>query len=157
MVSTALRRSEASGLALADIDGDRVLVRHGKGGRTREVWLPTSAQAALVEWIRVRGNAPGPLFLRSRGPGASAGRLGGEAVNQVLARRATAAGTGHCTAHTLRRTALTSLLESGELDLAAVQQVAGHANPQTTTAYDCRRPKAAGLAAARAMERLLCA
>jgi integrase len=73
----------------------------------------------------------------------------------VLARRASAAGIGHCTAHALRRTALTSLLETGELDLAAVQRIAGHADAQTTTMYDCRRPRAAGLAAAGAMERLL--
>ncbi len=157
MVSTAVRRAEASGLDLADIDGDRVVVRHAKGGRTRDVWLPPIAQAALLEWIRVRGESPGPLFLRSRGPGAQAGRLGGWAVNQVLARRASAAGIGHCTAHALRRTALTSLLETGELDLAAVQRIAGHADAQTTTMYDCRRPRAAGLAAARAMERLLSA
>jgi hypothetical protein len=45
-------------------------------------------------------------------------------------------------------------LES-DLDLAAVSQVAGHANTQTTAIYDCRRPRAAGLAAAEAMERLL--
>jgi integrase len=155
MVSTALRRAEASALELADVDGDRVVVRHGKGGRTREVWLPPTAAAALYDWIRVRGDAGGPLFLRSRGPGARAGRLGGKAVNQVLARRARAAGIGHCTAHTLRRTALTSLLETGDMDLSAVSQVAGHANTQTTAMYDCRGPRAAGLAAAKAMERLL--
>jgi len=155
MVSTGLRRAEASALELDDVDGDRVLVRRGKGGRAREVWLPPTARAALLDWIRVRGDVLGPLFLRSRGPGAGRKRLGGEAVNQVLARRATAAGIRHCTAHTLRRTTLTSLLETGELDLASVQQVAGHANVQTTTAYDCRRPRAAGLAAANAMERLL--
>ena len=40
-------------------------------------------------------------------------------------------------AHTLRRTALTALLES-DLDLAAVSQVAGHANTQTTAMYDER-------------------
>ena len=155
MVSTAVRRAEASQLELADVDGDRVVVRHGKGGRAREVWLPPSARAALLDWIRVRGDVLGPLFLRSRGPGAGRKRLGGEAVNQVLARRARTAGIAHCTAHTLRRTTLTALLETGELDLASVQQVAGHANVQTTTAYDCRRPKLAGLAAANAMERLL--
>ena len=155
MVSTGLRRAEASTLELDDVDGDRVLIRRGKGGRAREVWLPPTAKAALLDWIRVRGDVPGPLFLRSRGPGAGRKRLGGEAVNQVLGRRARTAGIAHCTAHALRRTTLTALLETGELDLASVQQVAGHANVQTTTAYDCRRPKLAGLAAANAMERLL--
>jgi integrase len=156
MVSTAARRSEAAQLALADFDAvsGRIVVRHAKGGRTRELWLPPSALGALLQWIRIRGDWPGPLFPRSRGPGAGAGRLSGEAVNQLLARRARAAGIGHCTAHTLRRTALTALLDS-DLDLASVSQVAGHANTQTTAMYDCRLPRAAGLAAAKAMERLL--
>ena len=154
MVSTAVRRSEAAHLDLCDVDSGRVVVRHAKGGRTRELWLPPSALKALVRWIRIRGDWPGPLFPRSRGPGAGHNPLSGEAVNQVLVRRARAAGIGWCTAHTLRRTALTALLDS-DLDLASVSQVAGHANPQTTAIYDCRRPRAAGLAAARAMERLL--
>jgi integrase len=154
MVSTALRRSEAAHLDLLDVDGDRLTVHHAKGGRTREVWLSPSALHALAQWILRRGDWPGPLFPRLRGPGAGAGRLSGEAVNQVLARRAGTAGIGHCTAHALRRTALTALLDS-DLDLASVSQVAGHANPQTTATYDCRPKRAAGLAAARAMERLL--
>jgi len=57
MVSTAVRRSEASQLELDDVDGDRVVVRHGKGGRRREVWLPPTAQCALLDWIRVSGDA----------------------------------------------------------------------------------------------------
>jgi integrase len=154
MVSTAVRRSEAAHLDLNDVDGNRVTVRWAKGGRTREVWLPPSSLKALLEWIHIRGDFAGPLFPRLRGVGAGHGRMSGEAVNQVLARRARAAGLGHHTAHTLRRTALTALLED-HLDLASVQQIAGHANPQTTTLYDCRRPKSAGLAAAEAMERLL--
>ncbi len=154
MVSTAARRSEAAHLDLVDLDGDRVVIRHAKGGRTREVWPAPSALLALMQWIRVRGDWPGPLFPRFRGRGAGGGRLSGEAVNQVLARRARAAGIGQWTAHALRRTALTALLE-GDLDLASVSQVAGNASTQTTAMYDCRRPRAAGLAAAEAMERLL--
>ena len=56
-----------------------------------------------------------------------------------------------CTPHDLRRSFVSSALESGA-DLAMVQALAGHASPVTTARYD-RRPEAAKLAAREARSR----
>jgi integrase len=59
-----LRRTEAVGLDLADVDPESgaVTVRRGKGRRARLAYLPSGGRAALSAWLAVRGGDPGPLL-----------------------------------------------------------------------------------------------
>ena len=59
-----LRRSEAVGLELADMDrAAGTLLVHGKGRRQRLAYLGLNGSAAaMAAWLAVRGDAPGPLF-----------------------------------------------------------------------------------------------
>src|SRR5256885_16554737 len=66
-----LRISEALSLGEADLDPRRgsVLVRHGKGGRRREVGMDDWAWGQLRPWLAARLKLPvGPLFCVITGP-----------------------------------------------------------------------------------------
>ena len=66
-----LRVSEALALAESDLDRVRgaIQVRHGKGGRRREVGMDRWAWEALDPWLNVRAGLPiGALFCVLRGP-----------------------------------------------------------------------------------------
>jgi len=135
-----LRRAEVVALDTADWDRDRaeLRVRHGKGGRQRLVYLAAGAVAALDDWLLVRGDWPGPLFVAVT----KGGRIGRSALNpqtvyDLLERRTAAAGVDHLSPHDLRRTYAGDLLDAGA-DLSVTQQLLGHASPVTTARYDRR-------------------
>ncbi len=138
---TGLRRAELVALDVADYqpaDG-RLTVRRGKGNRARTVWATTGTAAALNNWLHLRGTTPGPLLCPVAKDGQiTLRRLSGQAVRAALLRRATHAQVAAFSPHDLRRTFVSDLLERGA-DIAAVQQLAGHATPATTARYD-RRP-----------------
>src|SRR5271157_4333706 len=60
-----LRRGEVVGLNLEDLDLERKTIQVMGKGRTQktELTLPVPTVAALAEWLKVRGQDPGPLFL----------------------------------------------------------------------------------------------
>src|SRR5437763_14343300 len=65
------RVSEALALAESDLDRVRgaIQVRHGKGGRRREVGVDRWAWEALDPWLKLRAGLPiGALFCVLRGP-----------------------------------------------------------------------------------------
>ena len=145
-----VRRAELAGLTLADIRDDE-LGRHlrvlGKGNRERRVFLEPGAQAALADWLALRGQQPGALFCRiSKGgrlalpndPALLVQAFSTQAVYDVVRKRARAAGLEEgVSPHDFRRTLLTHLLQRGR-DVFTVQAVAGHADPSTTQRYDRR-------------------
>jgi hypothetical protein len=72
-----LRISEALALTESDLDLNRgaILIRHGKGGKRREVGMDRWAWEQLTQWLRLRATMPvGALFCALRGP--TCGRSG---------------------------------------------------------------------------------
>jgi site-specific recombinase XerD len=145
-----LRRAELAALQLDAYDettGDLRVI--GKGDKERLVPVTGGAVAAIAVWQAVRGEAPGCLFLAvNKGGVIGTHGITGQAIAAMLDKRAKAARVAPFTPHDLRRTTCSDLLDAGA-DLAVVQRIMGHANPETTAGYD-RRPaavarKAAGL------------
>lgn len=137
---SGLRRSEMVALNLGDFDPEdgSMLVRKGKGGKSRTVYLPLGAVSALDAWLKVRGDAPGALISPvRRGDHVEIRRLTDQAVMVILRKRATRAGVAACSPHDFRRTFVTNLLAAG-VDVLTVSRLAGHADPATTQKYDLR-------------------
>jgi integrase/recombinase XerC len=138
LYSTGLRVSEACDLDTTDIDHARygtpiVLVRHGKGGKSREVPLGGAADRALAAYLDVRRTlgATGPaLFVNATGA-----RLTPRSVQRMV-KRWTIAGGVHAdaTPHGLRHSFATHLLDGG-VDLRSIQELLGHASLSSTQIY----------------------
>lgn len=138
------RVSEIAQMARSDYDAEtgRLVIRKGKGNKTRTTYLYNGAARAMADWLALRGGEPGPLFYAirrgghvQRGEGVST-----EALRQMLAKRCQQAGIGQRTGfHDFRRTFAGDLLDAGE-DISTIQKLMGHASPVTTAGYD-RRPE----------------
>lgn len=141
MLRAGLRRSEVVALDLADWDArERMLqIRGGKGNKDRQVPLPTAAVPLVARWLQLRGQLPGPLFTGVNKSGAIATRrLTDQAILVILDRLRRRAGIATFTSHDCRRTYISTLFDVG-VDIAIIQQLAGHSDPSTTAGYD-RRP-----------------
>lgn len=151
MYAAGLRRAEVITLDLADYDQDTGgLTVRGKGNKERMAWLTGGAARALADWLAVRGDAPGALFVpvNKGGRMTTHNRMTSKVVYNMLEKRAEQAGVKHFSPHDMRRTFVSDLLDAGA-DIVTVSKMAGHANVSTTARYD-RRPedakrKAAGM------------
>ncbi len=143
LLGAGLRRSEAAALDLKDYDREAGALKvRGKGDKERLAYLESGAAAALADWLFVRGESDGALLHPVRKGGEIMHRrITAQAIYDALAKRAHAAKLSALSPHDLRRTFVSELLDAGA-DISAVQQLAGHANVQTTTRYD-RRGEAA--------------
>lgn len=143
LIGTGLRRAEIVGLHLENWDADaRTLVVGGKGDKQRLVYLEPGAASALVDWIRIRSTAEGPLFMPVRKDGVIEFRpLTDQAVYNVLRKRAREAQIARCSPHDFRRTFASELIDRCS-DLSVVKELMGHADIQTTAGYDRRGEQA---------------
>lgn len=117
-----LRRCEIAGLHTRDV-ADGMMRVTGKGGRVRVVPIHRRLRGDLEAWITEAGD--GYLF-----PGQTDGHLAPQTVGTLLSQLL---GPGW-TAHTLRHRFATRSYD-GSGDLLAVQQLLGHAKPETTMRY----------------------
>ena len=140
LYGSGLRRAEVVALDLEHVDREHgTITVRGKGNKERLGYITGGGLAALHDWLAVRGEAPGPLFW----PVHRSGRLGpprrqtAQALRELTRRRGLLAQVSAFSPHDLRRTFIGDLLDAGA-DLSVVQQLAGHAQVQTTARYDRR-------------------
>jgi integrase/recombinase XerD len=142
LYGAGLRISELVGLDVDDLDltSGSVLVRAGKGSKSRRVPLGRAARGAAAAYLtqtrpllagRSQGStARGALFLNARG-----GRLGRQGCWKIIKRYARAGGIGDAVSpHTLRHSFATHMLDAGA-DIRVVQELLGHASLATTQVY----------------------
>ena len=132
LYSTGLRVSELVGLRIGDIDSGRstITVRHGKGAKDRQVPLsPTLLQLLREYWKLYR---PAEFLFEN---GRSGARMSERTVQAVFEQAKAASGINKkVSAHTLRHSCATHLLEAGT-DLVSIRNQLGHSNISTTTIY----------------------
>jgi site-specific recombinase XerD len=115
LTETGLRASELLALAVTDVDLDACLlvVRKGKGGKTRRVKFSAATSAAIDRYVRarhrvVRRPTEGPLWVSTK-----QGPLTYPGLVNALKARAAAAGVVGFHVHRLRHTAAVRWLQNG--------------------------------------------
>lgn len=136
---TGMRREEVARLDRFDVqDGssDRALIT-GKGEKERVVFFDAATQAAIGAYLQARADTLAPLFLRhdnrrgrSAGHGGERWRLSAQSVWAIVKRYARAVGVP-ATTHHFRHSKASVLLNRGA-SLSEVQDILGHASPETT-------------------------
>jgi integrase/recombinase XerD len=138
LYSTGLRRAEAAGLSIHDVDFERgtVLVRAGKGNRDRMVAIGERALGWVDKYLRdVRPELVVPpddktLFLNNLGRA-----IGLHYLSQLVGRYVEAADIGKRGAcHALRHSMATQMHDNGA-DIRHIQAQLGHAELNTTAIY----------------------
>lgn len=136
--STGMRRMEAVGLKLYDLDAERgtVMIRQGKGKKDRMIPMGERAFAWVGRYVEEARPKlaltpdDGTVFLTNLGTPFEAGRL-----TQIVRDYIDAAETGkRGSCHLFRHTCATLMLENGA-DVRFIQQQLGHAELSTTQIY----------------------
>jgi len=162
LYGTGCRVSEMIDTDVHDIDLDEDLIRvTGKGSKQRLVPIGRHLRTALVAYLSggvreklLHGKRTMKLFVNSRGE-----PLGRHGVNEILRRRAVAAGLDArgIHAHAFRHSCATHMIAHGA-DIRVVQELLGHSSIATTQrytsvalatlrdAYGSAHPRASGVA-----------
>jgi integrase/recombinase XerC len=134
--SSGLRLSELAALNLTDVDlpDNSLIVRTGKGGKSRLLPIGSKAATAINNWLQQRlknvAASESALFVSNRGT-----RLSQRSIELRLEQWCKKKGIAeHIHPHMLRHSFASHLLESSQ-DLRAVQELLGHSNISTTQIY----------------------
>ncbi len=136
LYASGLRISELTGIDIDDIELRARLVKvHGKGSKERIVPFGSKAEAAVRDWLAVRGElAHDPdeqaLFVNYRGA-----RITQRSVRRLFDGYVRdAALRAGISPHTMRHSFATHLLNAGA-DLRGIQELLGHSSLSTTQKY----------------------
>lgn len=134
---SGLRISEALALAESDLEPSRgaLLVRHGKGGKRREVGMDEWGWEQLQPWLKLRVELPiGPLFCVISGPTVGAPWAASAARTQMRRLAARAGVRRRFAPHQLRHAHAVEMAREG-VPLNVIQRQLGHANLGITSIY----------------------
>ena len=138
LFTTGMRRREAARLDRRDVDdgqAQQALIT-GKGDRERVVFFDDDTREAIRAYVEARHDASAPLFIRHHGKPKNPGRAGErlrlspQSIWKIVKTYAKAVGVP-ATTHDFRHLKATSLLNRGA-NLSEVQDILGHASPDTT-------------------------
>ena len=123
LLSTAMRRSEALSLTVADIDRDQWVaeIKQSKNGKPRVI--PLVGRAREIAEKRAGGESGGRLF-----------NLRPDAATQAFRRVCGRSGIDGLTLHDLRHEAVSRLVESG-LSMPEVMAISGHLDHRSMLIY----------------------
>ena len=136
MARAGLRVSEALALKVSDVElgprSGKLLVREGKGLKSRTLALSSEARDTLKAYLQVRPEMDGDLLFISR----THRVLDPRDVQRMVSEAARRAGIKLAvTPHTLRHSFATRFLAKNQGDIATLAMILGHANISTTTRY----------------------
>ena len=136
LARAGLRVSEALALKVGDVElgprSGKLLVREGKGLKSRTLALSSEARNTLKAYLQMRPKVAGDLLFLSRTHRA----LDPRDVQRMVSEAARRAGIKFTvTPHTLRHSFATRFLAKNQGDIATLATILGHANISTTTRY----------------------
>lgn len=126
-----LRISEALALTMGDLDRarGRLVVRNGKGSKSRTVGLDAGAMALVDAWLVLRPAGGRGLFVTLAGAAVSASY-----VRSMLIRKGAKIGLPGLHPHALRHAFASGLVREGH-SMPTVQKSLGHSSLSTTAVY----------------------
>lgn len=132
MLHAGLRVSEVVDLEVEDLDfiEDILLVRDGKGGKSRYVPMNKDLSTALRDWLDVRGEVDTKKLFTSQ----RKGPLTTNGVDHIFRSLSVKVGIPDLTPHVLRHTFAHDLAERGE-SLRTIARLLGHSNINYTRRY----------------------
>ncbi len=134
LIYQGLRRAELLGLRIGDVDREAMtlLVRRGKGGKSRLLPLATQSAEAVADWLEFRPAADQSTLFLTRG----GNPMSPKDLNRMFRRTVDRSGIqrDNVTLHTLRHTFATLLLKEG-VNVRTLQRLLGHASIETTALY----------------------
>ena len=132
------RVSEFAKFELSDYDRKtgELQIRNGKGNKSRTIRAANSTKISMDEWLKFRGDEPGPLFCAINKAGdIKISGLSQQSLSKLMHRRADEAGIPRFAIHDLRRTFITKGWAIG-IPGVRLQMLAGHSSQATTASYD---------------------
>jgi site-specific recombinase XerD len=133
LLDTGCRAAEFVSLNFGDVtmSTGAVMVRRGKGGKGRAVFMGAKTRRALTAYLRYRPDLkdPDPLWATLQG-----GRLTHAGIREILRRRAQRAGIAEPSLHSFRRAFALSSLRNG-VDVYALQRLMGHSDLSVLRRY----------------------
>jgi len=132
LFDTGVRAQELCDTDIKDVDiyNGSVTIRHGKGGKSRSVFMGGKTRKAIRTYLRKRHDQSPALFVSN-----DEERLTYFGLRQMLGRRAKNAGLENKpTLHGFRRAFALNMLRAG-VDIFVLQRLMGHADLQVMRRY----------------------
>ena len=131
LMDTGARAQEFVNINIEDVDlvTGAILIRHGKGGKPRMVFLGKKSRKALRAYLKRRHGRDNALWV-----GKSGERLTYWGLRQIIRRRAAQAGTPEPGLHDFRRAFCLSQLQAGVPE-TTIARLMGHTSTQLIARY----------------------
>ena len=131
LLDTGARANEALSVDVEDVDlvTGAVMIRMGKGRKSRTVFLGQKSRKALRAYLKGRRDNCAALFASDDGKRLAYGGLRG-----IVTRRASQAGIDPPELHSFRRAFAINMLRAG-VDVYSLQELMGHADLQVLRRY----------------------
>jgi integrase/recombinase XerD len=126
LTDTGCRAQELLDINIEDCDTTTgaIIIRCGKGGKGRTVFLGNTSRRAMKAYLKVHPIGTGALFVRQ----SDSGRLQYDALRAIVNRRSKIANVKRPAIHGFRRTFAITMLRSGKVDIFTLAKLMGHSS-----------------------------